>query len=323
MLFMVSGSFISCDNELDIVAPYKEIGVVYGLLNPTDSIHYVRIHKAYLGEGNALVMAQNPDSIYYPDILDVRMQRVINGNVVEDFPLTRFTGDPLDPGTFPSTPNILYKTNGEKIYRDSDYKLLITNTETGYYMESETPIIDSLLISRPPIQSSFPIPWAGSNPILVEYTTGMDAKVSNLTVRFNYREEDITTGLITNEFVDWKFLPKDVKNPQVPETVTMQLDGQAFFRFIGDAVKVDPNVKRYALGTDFIITSGAEFLANYININSATTSILTSIPVYSNIDGGTGIFSSRYVQVSPNKPLDANSLSYLSTGPYTDDLGFQ
>src|ERR1700722_992454 len=58
--------FIACNNKLNIDAPYKDITVVYGLLDQNDSAHYIRINKAFLGIGNALTMAQQYDSINYP-----------------------------------------------------------------------------------------------------------------------------------------------------------------------------------------------------------------------------------------------------------------
>ncbi|MCC7244082.1 MAG: hypothetical protein IT269_00265, partial [Saprospiraceae bacterium] len=38
----------SCSNDFDVAAPWKEIPVVYGLLSPQDTAHYIRIEKAFL-----------------------------------------------------------------------------------------------------------------------------------------------------------------------------------------------------------------------------------------------------------------------------------
>ncbi|MBK8876748.1 MAG: hypothetical protein IPN13_23830 [Bacteroidetes bacterium] len=48
---LIAGSmlFSACDNDIDLLAPYKEIGVVYGLINPKDTVQYVRIQRAFLG----------------------------------------------------------------------------------------------------------------------------------------------------------------------------------------------------------------------------------------------------------------------------------
>ena len=81
----------SCKTDFDTIAPYKEVMVVYGLLNPNETTQYIRISKAYLGEGNALVMAQQGDSINYADVLTVTMDRVLNGNTISSTTLTRDT----------------------------------------------------------------------------------------------------------------------------------------------------------------------------------------------------------------------------------------
>jgi hypothetical protein len=314
-------SLTSCDNEIDLVAPYQEIGVVYGLINPSDTTHYIRIQKAFLGEGNALVMASVPDSTYYPDILNVSLNRVQNGSVVESFPLTRFIGPDKEPGTFPSSPNILYKTNGETIFRDSEYRLVVINTETGHRMEAQTPIVDSIRVLRPTLTEL--IRWANVNPVLVEYVPTANGKVYNLTIRFKFNEERISTGVIEPRHIDWVFPNRIISEPQNISSIRREINGEDFYKFVDQKLQPDVDIRRYPGTLDFIFTAGAEFLANYIAINQATTSILTAPPSYSNVEGGTGIFSSRFIQVSKNKSMDPAALDLLRTGPYTSDLGFQ
>jgi len=65
-IFLLPVLFInSCKTDFDIIAPYKETTVVYGLLDPDTSVQYIKINKAFLGEGDALVMAQQMDSTNY------------------------------------------------------------------------------------------------------------------------------------------------------------------------------------------------------------------------------------------------------------------
>ena len=312
-----------CDNEIDLIAPYKEIGVVYGLINPSDSIHYVRIQKAFLGEGNALTMAQVIDSTYYPDILDVQMLRIKDGSILSSIPLTRFVGPDKEEGVFPTTPNILYKTNGEQIYKDSEYKLVVKNTVSGHVFSAQSPMIDSMRIIRPAVASNNPINWANTAPVKVEFASAKDGKIYNLTIRFRYTEEEFGSGNLIQKHIDWVFPNTLVANPDEVITISREIDGEDFYKFVGNSIDVDPNVVRYAGTQDFIFTAGAEIFANYLAINQSVSSILTSIPQYSNVEGGTGIFSSRIIQVSPNKALDPAALNELKTGPYTSDLGFQ
>lgn len=326
-LSLLSIFAVSCDNTIELVAPYQEIGVVYGLINPADSIHYVRIQKAFLGEGNALVMAQVPDSTYYPDILDVRLYRYKDGVEMGSFPLTRFVGPPKDPGEFPQSPNILYKSNGEIINRDSEYRLVAINTQTGHVIQAQTPIVDSLKILRPTtfekIRWANGPDWESANPVLVEYVPTPNGKVYGMVVRFKYLEENISSGVVTPKHIDWVFPNEVVNNPQSISTIQEEINGESFYKIVGSSLQANPLVRRYIGNIDFIFTAGAEFLANYVAINQSTTSILTTPPDYSNVDGGTGIFSSRFVQYKADKEMDTQSIDSLKSGQYTGDLGFE
>ena len=78
----------SCKTDFDINAEYKDITIVYGLLNQKDSIHYIRINKAFLGEGNALIMATDPNNTLYPyEDLNVTMEEYLNGSLNQVFAL--------------------------------------------------------------------------------------------------------------------------------------------------------------------------------------------------------------------------------------------
>lgn len=62
-----SSFFSGCSTDLDVQAPYKEITVVYSLLNWQDDTLWIKINKAFLGDGNAFDYAQIPDSNEYSD----------------------------------------------------------------------------------------------------------------------------------------------------------------------------------------------------------------------------------------------------------------
>jgi hypothetical protein len=54
---------------------------------------------------------------------------------------------------------------------------------------------------------------------------------------------------------------------------------------------VDRVVKNYAMGIS--ISAGGEELYNFITVNGPSSSIVQTIPEYTNIKGGYGVFSSR------------------------------
>lgn len=65
ILFLSHFLFLSCNNEIDVLAEYKPYMTVYAIFNAQDTVHYVRIAKVFQTEGDALVYAQNTDLSYH------------------------------------------------------------------------------------------------------------------------------------------------------------------------------------------------------------------------------------------------------------------
>ena len=105
-------SFCACSNELDLTASYQDIPVVYGLISPQDTAHYLRIERGFIDEEIAPdVIAQNPDSLYYEDVM-ARLTRVSNGQSIEFIRVDgNDEGYPREDGAFANAPNYLYKIN--------------------------------------------------------------------------------------------------------------------------------------------------------------------------------------------------------------------
>ena len=79
-----------CEEDFDVAAPYKDITVVYGIMDKLDTVHYIRVQKAFLDERkSAIDMAKEADSSFYKDIT-VKMQEVSDKGVVVEQVLSRF-----------------------------------------------------------------------------------------------------------------------------------------------------------------------------------------------------------------------------------------
>src|SRR5678815_4548066 len=129
---------VSCSTDFDTTADYKEIMVAYGLLNQYDSKHYIKVNKAFLGEGNALVMAEQKDSINYPDILDVTLDKIDNGSVTASYVLHYDTAVLKEPGVFNNPFQVLYRLDSTVLSVNSQYKLKIHNRVTGVEATSQS-----------------------------------------------------------------------------------------------------------------------------------------------------------------------------------------
>ena len=58
--------FSSCETEFNVNADWKEVTVIYGLLDQSQDKQYIRINKAFLDPNqNAFDVAKDFDSIYF------------------------------------------------------------------------------------------------------------------------------------------------------------------------------------------------------------------------------------------------------------------
>ena len=81
LLLLPFGLLLSaCSNDFEVTAPWKDIPVVYAILSPQDTAHYIRIEKAFIDpDKSALEIARIPDSLYYPEnAISVFLERTEN-----------------------------------------------------------------------------------------------------------------------------------------------------------------------------------------------------------------------------------------------------
>ena len=79
ILAVILFSLASCKKTLTVNAEWKDVTVVFGLLDQTESVHYVKVTKAFLGPGDALQFAAISDSSNYDSLsLQVYMQEYNN-----------------------------------------------------------------------------------------------------------------------------------------------------------------------------------------------------------------------------------------------------
>jgi hypothetical protein len=94
-----------------------------------------------------------------------------------------------------------------------------------------------------------------------------------------------------------------------------------FYKYMGENIPVDPNIKRRAVAVDKMLVINDENLEIYIQMsNSANSSHYN--PSYSSYDKGAGIFACRYYYTFFGMKLKDATLHEISWGQYTTDLRF-
>lgn len=316
LLFLAaSGMLPGCSNKLNIAADYKEVTIVYGLLNQAESVHYVQVFKGFLDENiNALSIAGNADSVFYDDSLEVKIDDGSRVHILE-----RIIGTNRDKGIFIDSPNYVYRFTG-RLLENAIYKLTVVNKRTNHIVTAQTPIVKDFVISRP--SALVEINLATSSPNEVVWRTAENGKVYQLTMRFYYEqwladspsEKDIL-------FIDWLLFDN-----YVSEEREYKFIGPEFLIFLGSQLQANPNIMRRALDAplEFRFYVGAADLYEYIRAGSAQTGItsLQVSPEYTNVHNGLGIFSSRFYKYQRGIRLSTPSLDSLSCGRFTKDLNF-
>jgi len=311
---LLSSILGGCSTDFELNAPYKELIVLDGLLNADDSIQRVRISKAYLGEGDALIMAEQKDSINFGNTLKVKMTELSTGT---EFYMTRSEPNNKEPGMFNYPFVVLYTTN-HPIDPESKYRIDVTDTTTGTAVYSETNIVGKIFIS-PAIQD--PVDFASSFtfPVYVTYTPGKNSFIHELTLRFHYREID-PNGNTTYHVADWNLGTPNSISSQEAKYIFYKAD--YFANLESKIPDIQPGYYRRvdsltALGADvktveYLFTVGSEDLQTYIQLNEPATGVVTERPFFTTVVNGIGLFTSRLTHLE-YRDIDQDTKNYIST----------
>ena len=335
ILFIISLAFIfifsSCKEDLNVIGDFKETAVVFGLLDQSDSIHMIKVTRAFIGPGNALEIAQIPDSSYFKSVTGT-VTEYINGVPARVFTLKDTIVNNKEPnGVFyhPTQKLYYFKTStSSPLLDNAEYKLSLNINNGQFNVYGQTKLVSG--ITENISGQTQPYKFATSNgsfsSTIIKINAGTAKRISSkLTI--HYKEWDGTGS--TDKTVSWKLGEIETSGGQISFTAR----GETFYSLIEDNVEYDPNViKRTLTGITLIATGGSEELNNYILINKPTSSLSQNKPSFTNLTATNGyrvvgIFTGRmtkkvykpYIDSSGSlfiRCLNANSMKKLCTGIY-------
>ncbi len=319
--------FFSCSTDLDINADYKNIPVVYSLLDKNSSVQYVKLNKSFIGDVSASEMAQNPDSLNYKDAV-VKLIKYKNDVVVDVFSFVKTDTIEKEDGIFSNAENIIYVYNGYIINNNE------TINEVKFVLEIEIPGIDKITAETKLVSDVTILAPLGyitpkelglySTDYLIpsyKFASGENAKNFEYYLEVFYYEE--IAGNFTLKKISSKQGSKTAKTLYGGESFDFSLDGESFYGLLQNNIKVNENVeKRIFYSLRYIFYSAGEDLSTYIDLTKPNYGIVQEKPAFTNINNGWGLFSSRTTTYSLYKKLNSNSMDYLPTGSYTKELKF-
>ena len=193
IVIAITSIFNACKTDVDVIAPYRETAVIYGLLDVSQPIQYIKINKVFLGQGDAYAMAQNPDSSNFnPDDMNIYLEKYNGTNFIGSIALKDTVLLDGQTGNFSKQNNIIYYT--KELLEDSininiTYKLKVENKKTGYKAEASTNVIKKIQVeSGSSVFSFFGTNNKYTTNNTMRWTSQTNGKIYALTFRFHYKE---------------------------------------------------------------------------------------------------------------------------------------
>ncbi|MBL8003327.1 MAG: DUF4249 family protein [Flavobacteriales bacterium] len=318
-----------CSNDLEINAPYKESPVVYGLLNRTDRLHWVRINKAYLGEDNAFIYAQIPDSNEYTaaQLQNAVVEELDGSTVVNTYTLEDSILNNRVDGTFYNPVHkIYYFRTTSDLPQDHDFRVRFT--AKGQEVTATTAIVNDFVINPTDANPNGKIGLVSGNGNYIDFelnwNSGKDGRRYQVSYVVKYVEVRNGTDSTLKELA-FPMGTRVTGGLNGNEALNATIDGQEFYRLLGETIPNDPTVqKRVFKGIDLVFWVASDEFHTYLQLADPVSGIVEERPDYTNVNGGFGLFGSRYFKSVNNKQLNTqdNSVQELCEGQYTQFLNF-
>lgn len=329
-ILMAAGILASCSTKVDLYADYKDIPVIYGLLDSNADTNYVKIIRAFSGSDEGAVDATQvafiPDSNNYPGKLDAKIYRLkrIYGNDYEidkTYVLDTMTIHDKDSGAFYYPNQKVYYTN-EKILSNS------ANNHYKYYLEvikgndtvtSETGIVGGENFRISTNKVTF-VSEETDKTGQIKFFPAENAEVYNLEFRFYYKERHQGEIQWTQKMVKYSFGMRSIEDIDYEDgTYYINYNWNLLFNLLNSAIgnDIEHVERKFHTKNSFVISlaAGGEELYNYITINQGAGGLSQNIPDYTNIKGGYGVFSSR-VNLERYAELTSNTVTNLIRMPW-------
>lgn len=353
--FLTAALFVlsSCEEDIILDGDFVETAVVYGLLDQADSIHLIKITRAFIGPGSALDIAQIPDSSYF-DQVEATVSEIVNGQVIRTWTLQDTIVQDKDTNgifygpeqkayyfkTLPTGPLESIQTSANPLmssliptatYR---FKAIINGGE--FEVSGQTELVHGM--TSPTASQNFTFKFADdpgeylSSGVAISNTGNAHITSAHLDILFNEHQGTV----VSEKSFRWKLGEAPV---EPYSSRTFSAIGRTFYDLIKSNVSNNSAIdKRTFKAIRVILTGGAEELYNYMTVNSPSSSLAQSKPTYTNLSVSNGkrvvgIFSSRQTvtyykpfYTSPQqayiRAIDKKSTRELCIGPITGFLLF-
>ena len=237
----------------------------------------------------------------------------------------------------------IFYTDSQKVYffvpntplnEDAIYKLIVDVSEEAQPIVAETNLIkgsDMEWGNQTSLTSQGDgIRFAESSSLLpedlkdwtVKCETGTNADKYEFKLLLHFTEVT-NSGDSSAKYVEWNL-------GEVPESggyVQKTISGEAFYSAVSNKLAnytYEADVEKRVIGAnniELIVSAANENLSLFMGINEPATGVVTEQPIFTNVEGGVGIFASRFSR-KLSLILNSHSTNVLKNGPLTSGYKF-
>lgn len=327
LLSLVASSLLwsSCETEFSLNGDYEITPVVFGLLDHTKSTHIFKITKAFMGDGDNLVYAQEPDSNYFTSVEATITEYKNNVATGRSWTLHDSTITNKDTtGIFYGPEQKVYVFYEADLDSSAEYRFEADLNEGAYQISATTELINGFSVVNSVYQNQS-LNFAGGtiaedqdykNWIFKVY----EAKNASL---YNYKYTVYWTEHYANSTSQTFSATRNNEdvgqsNPDLPGNHNASFGGLDFYTWMAQVIPDDPDVvKRTFDGLDLRITIAHYNFDQYMDVTKPVSSIAQVQPEFTNINGGLGLFSSRLILNVTGFTLNKYSRKELCRGQHT------
>lgn len=318
-ILLLTVLLFSCEAEFSPNAEWREVPVVYCVLDQDDDTSWVRVEKCYLSEGNIYAYGSVSDSInYQPGVINVYLLAYRGGVCVDSIPFT-YTVRDRQSGDFAFEAQPIYYSTAT-LHESDMYKLVVRRKSDGSIICStdSIPLIiqdNSVLVTEPANNSMFIFKGSGGNAHCnIKWNVLRNARRYQPIVRFYYLENGDTN------YLDLHCNSRTLDNPNA-QALSVEYSRAAFLGTIKEALKNKPADRIYLKKVDIYVTACSEDLNAYMVSLAVNGGIEQVGEVYSNIDGGVGVFATRRTHLFKNVRADSSLVPNVGLYWYIKQLG--
>ena len=320
---LMACTFFSCEEDFDPNADYRETAIIYGLLDASEPVQYIKVNKAYLNTNtNALTIAANiPDSTQFYHPIEVKLEKLrlqAGDTLVSDsYILSPVTITNKVPGEFSYPEQTIYATQPNEVAIEGNdlFRVVVSNLTSGRVYAATSRVVSPFCVVQVGFntinpQCVYPAPIQQIDPfypLRVGLNLSPNADIYQATYQINYKEFVVNnqdTTILARKSTKMSGINNENLRliSEFGAYASKEIAAYSIYDHLNNVINTtnDPEGMQRMFepgaSVNVEITAGGHELKKYIEVNNSYSAITQSKPFYSNISNGAGLFSSRFTR---------------------------